>query len=120
MAMQNPRTIGFRIWYTDGSIYESSECQDCLEDDFEQAPDDGVQIVVLYKQEGYRAFVSGGDWYFWCDDPGNPVGYIPTGEWGTWKRKPPRTSNVKRHLKRGPKSEQFLEILAEARASTWP
>lgn len=113
--MENPKAIGFRIWYEDGSVYESSGH---LKEQFEFAPEGGVQVIVLYKEGGYRAFLSGGDWYYWTGDEGNPIQYVPTpATWGTWA--PPPEDVEMELIKRGTESDRFSDFLEAARASKW-
>jgi len=56
--------IGWRVWYADGSQHNSKDTE------WEDLPDDGVLIIVLYFDEKrpdgkpLRRINSGVDWYF--------------------------------------------------------
>ena len=59
------KIIGWRVWYADGTRYSSKE------NEWSFLPDDGLQIVVLYKNkrlkhaEGwYRSIWSSCDYYW--------------------------------------------------------
>lgn len=58
----------YRIWYSDGSY----------SDDWDAAPDEDVQIVMLYHADGYRTIIQGEDVY---TDPTDQSGHIKTGRW---------------------------------------
>ena len=113
------RLVGFRVWYADGDVRRSSDCVDCLRDDWERMPG-GILVVMAHKHDEdgkpYRERLSGGDWYYWT---AAGLRYVPTGpEKGTWAGRP---KGVRREsVKRGVYSERFDEASAEAWESTWP
>lgn len=62
--MPQPRTdakkfnvIGWKAWYVDGQWFTSRETK------WEDLPDDGVAVVMLYFEDGTRRIVED-DWYF--------------------------------------------------------
>lgn len=56
------KVIGWRIWYADGTSISSRESS------WEDAPDDGVLFVMVYRDGGYRMTMLGNDWYFRAPD----------------------------------------------------
>ena len=54
--------IGWRIFYDDHEPVSSKEM------DWDDAPYDGVQVVMIYKDSTYRKILQGYDWYFSLED----------------------------------------------------
>ncbi len=109
--------IGFRIYYGDSSVYESSQCLDCLKNDWAEAPLSNVQEVVVFKEGGIREILCGGDYYYW---KAGKLYYVPTGpEYGTWQKRP---SGIRKGLvKYGQYCPNYELISAIAHADrAWP
>jgi hypothetical protein len=51
----------WRAWYDDGSRYDSDSTA------WADLPDDGLQVVVIYFEDGTRRICHGDDWYFEVD-----------------------------------------------------
>ncbi len=60
------KVIGWHAWYADGSQYDSKDLTWC------DLPDDGVVVIYLYKEGGYRESMCGFDHYF---KAGNVYGF---------------------------------------------
>ena len=52
------KVVGWRAWYTDGSKYDSATTR------WNDLPDDGVVVIVLYFDNKTRRIMDGSDWYF--------------------------------------------------------
>lgn len=52
------KVIGWRVWYGDDSKYDSKNTR------WEDLPDDGVVVVMLYFDNKTRRIMDGSDWYF--------------------------------------------------------
>lgn len=52
------KVIGWRAWYADGSKYDSVTIE------WEDLPNDGVIVVVLYFDNKTRRIMDGSSWYF--------------------------------------------------------
>lgn len=52
------KVIGWRAWYANGSEYDSAVTR------WEDLPDDGVLVVMLYFDDKTRRIMDSSDWYF--------------------------------------------------------
>ena len=52
------KVIGWRAWYADDSKYNSKDTK------WNDLPDDGVIVIVLYFDNKTRRIMDGSDWYF--------------------------------------------------------
>ncbi len=52
-----PSTLGWRVWYEDGSIFDSRKTA------WADLPDDGLYIKMIYCADGKKQ-VQTADWYF--------------------------------------------------------
>lgn len=52
------RVVGWRIWYSDGKVYDSNGTG--------EVPRDGVLAVVLYYPKGMKRIMTGSDYYFYA------------------------------------------------------
>lgn len=82
---EDPFVIYWRIYYGDYTNWSSSDGS------WQDAPDDDVQIVVLWRMDTATRMMSGAD-YYWCDplhkdpfgrtnDHGETHGDLKTGKW---------------------------------------
>lgn len=94
----------FRAWYLSG-VYEGEGVEA-----FKALPPEGVLWITTYPRPGYRNHYNGGDWYKW---DGDTLGYIPSGEWGTWQPRPDGCAScIKKGV--GVSDEEFERVKAEA------
>jgi hypothetical protein len=54
---------GWRIWFDDGRVYQSST------DKWEELPDDGVLVRMLYFTDGTKQIQCGNDFYYEAPHP---------------------------------------------------
>ena len=52
------KVIGWRVWYADGSKYDSASTR------WENLPGDGVLVIMLYFDNKTRRIMDGSDWFF--------------------------------------------------------
>lgn len=50
--------LGWRCWYSDGEVYSSDEYE------WEELPDDGLLVRMLYFEDGYREIQQGMDYFY--------------------------------------------------------
>ena len=56
--MPSKTTVGWQVWYDDGSIYDSDNS------DWSDLPDDGVLVKMIYYSDGTRQIQQGADYFF--------------------------------------------------------
>lgn len=92
--------------YYPNAVYRSETCKK-----WSSLPAEGLQLVVVFLEGGRREIYSGGDWYWHYN---GAWGYVPSGEWGTWKPPPvlPCMSCVKKGTRIETDAFQALARLA--------
>lgn len=102
---------GWLAIYSDRSEYASSTTT------WAELPETGVQVVVVFFNDGTRQINDGADWY-WLED--ERVRTVSSGPWGTWKERPdlPCRSCVKQG--EGIDDAEFAVIQGIARARHLP
>lgn len=105
------QTAGWRVWYDDGSVHDSRTLR------WEDLPEDGLLVKMLYYTDGTRQIQHGMDWYY---EAPHPQGVIR----GTAMERdlpelPERYPGA--ILKRGrwAPEELYYRVLEAAMASTW-
>ena len=81
--------VGFKIFYKDDSIYVAKDVD--LKQAWDEAPVDGVLLVLLYENTGDRVILAGDDFYCYdgeefstsFDDSRVLEGIIKNGKWTT-------------------------------------
>lgn len=56
------KVIGWRTWYADGKKYNSKDMR------WNDLPDDGVLVIMLYFDNKTRRIMDGSSWYFRVKD----------------------------------------------------
>jgi hypothetical protein len=99
------KVLGWRVWYNNGTTFSN---EDGLP---EEAPLDGIQIIVEWLDNGQRHYHYGRDFYIWTGDRWNH-GYQR--EFDTWVR------NLLKQIKYGycTSDENYEKIIKEAKS--WP
>ena len=72
-------------------------------------PDEGIVGVVVYRDDGRRELVTGGDWYY-RDDDGVPTATDTADEWGEWVARPDAPDDdIKRSGRMDPEAFDALQ-----------
>lgn len=71
--MAEPKSLkGWRVWYDpwDGRPLQSMNCGD---NTWDEVPEDGIQGLLKFYEDGTKQVVSGFDWYFAVKHPSGPL-----------------------------------------------